>query len=735
MKEYLDLNNYEQQEHITYAHTRQQRTIIHISEAVSGKKGYYCMGCGRELQARKGDINIHHFAHDPLEIKKSGSCSFNNETYRHQLAKSILLRLKKIKVPDVCKYPSLERSGATFLLRSAHFITAHTAQQEIQFYEDEAGQIQYGQNINFAHTPQKDLLIQPDVAFFDETGKPILLIEMVATHRITDEKLLKIRRLGIDTVQVNVPKGSPIDIENAFSNPQKIKWVYNHEQEQADYLSISKGSYSRVSLIDEWERDLIQSIETAKCAKIRISNLIRTIGKCLESESYRIAEQAIRQQISNVEGNTLEAAYRIAEQDSRATMDRKAAELDTRYQQITANHQSEISRLDQVTVEFRERRNALENKHEGEIRAEFDNIKANIEHEIQQIETEANRINTIFSKTARETNVELEKIIRYQNISHKLLGEKFRNTIQKLKESGSIAPPELSRRISSERHINRQLDDKWKHLQSSIESGDHDVFRMGGRKISNAEAAQREYRNAQTDEAIRRTIERNQEQINRIEQEQIAIETERRKLETDFSNTIATIERKRATIELARSREQEIFDRNAVEREQRIVNRSYQNQLGAVRQEQSALSTATNNLERDFKNAINAIERKRTTIEADRSREQNLAANYTASLSELRSLQSQEQQLVESDTTRHHELRTAIATLERDEVELATFREQLSLASPKGDVCLYPRLQSQFEELLSALQHIILLGESQKGIRSIRKAQEAFESRIYKKWS
>jgi hypothetical protein len=57
------------------------------------------------------------------------------------------------------------------------------------------------------------------------------------------------------------------------------------------------------------------------------------------------------------------------------------------------------------------------------------------------------------------------------------------------------------------------------------------------------------------------------------------------------------------------------------------------------------------------------------------------------------------------------------------------------LASPKGDVYLYPRLQARFEELLSALQNILLLGESQKGIRGIRKAQEAFELGIYKKWS
>ena len=70
--------------------------------------------------------------------------------------------------------------------------------------------------VDFEKEKEKFLLIQPDVAFFDKDETPILLIEIVATHKVDPEKIVKIKRLGIDTVQVKVPKDSPQEIENCF---------------------------------------------------------------------------------------------------------------------------------------------------------------------------------------------------------------------------------------------------------------------------------------------------------------------------------------------------------------------------------------------------------------------------------------------------------------------------------------------------------------------------------------
>ena len=163
----------------------------HISEVESGKKGYYCMGCGREMQAKKGGILTHHFAHDPKDILKKGKCIYSDETYRHKLAKEILQRIKQIKVPNLYKYPSLGIEGKPNKLREAWTVVASTVKNELTFYEDENGTICYGRDIVFEGT-EKFLLIKPDVTFFDKDENPILLIEIVATHKIDKNKLIKI---------------------------------------------------------------------------------------------------------------------------------------------------------------------------------------------------------------------------------------------------------------------------------------------------------------------------------------------------------------------------------------------------------------------------------------------------------------------------------------------------------------------------------------------------------------
>lgn len=77
--------------------------VIHISEACSGRKGYFCLGCERELQAiiSKIENRISYVRHDLKAVKNQKKCTYSDETYRHKLAKEILQRIKKIKVPVV----------------------------------------------------------------------------------------------------------------------------------------------------------------------------------------------------------------------------------------------------------------------------------------------------------------------------------------------------------------------------------------------------------------------------------------------------------------------------------------------------------------------------------------------------------------------------------------------------------------------------------------------------------
>ncbi len=70
--------------------------IIHISEARSGKKGYFCLGCSREMQAVKSKIENYrsYFRHDPKGVEPNRKCTYSDETHRHKLAKDILQQIE-----------------------------------------------------------------------------------------------------------------------------------------------------------------------------------------------------------------------------------------------------------------------------------------------------------------------------------------------------------------------------------------------------------------------------------------------------------------------------------------------------------------------------------------------------------------------------------------------------------------------------------------------------------------
>ena len=77
------------------------RDVRHISEVESGKNGYHCIGCSYEMIARKGPLRQNHFSHAPRNLLDKVECTYSDETYRHKLAKEILQREKKIRVPAV----------------------------------------------------------------------------------------------------------------------------------------------------------------------------------------------------------------------------------------------------------------------------------------------------------------------------------------------------------------------------------------------------------------------------------------------------------------------------------------------------------------------------------------------------------------------------------------------------------------------------------------------------------
>ncbi|MCE2893572.1 MAG: hypothetical protein LW721_03975 [Flammeovirgaceae bacterium] len=285
---------------------------IHISTATSGRKGYFCLGCERAMQAVKHQkINhVDYFRHDAKAVANLPKCTYSDESHRHKIAKEILQRIKRIKVPALYKYPPKKQVGLANLLDESKFIEAYTVRNELTFYEDEFGTIRYG-NSKDVKIDERYLTVRPDVTFFNNKDEPKLFIEIIATHGIKVDKLVKLKRLGIDTVQVTIPKDSPENIEKCFFTTDRTKWVYNNVEERTEYLPIALRSPEGVSQIDELQRKLFE--ETFSCRASEIGNLVRTITRCLESKPYRESENGFREEITRVERNTESNRTRLAE--------------------------------------------------------------------------------------------------------------------------------------------------------------------------------------------------------------------------------------------------------------------------------------------------------------------------------------------------------------------------------------------------------------------------------------
>lgn len=273
--------------------------IKFILDVESGRKGYWCLGCNEEMQAVRFKVDHYksYFRHDPKDVKIERKCSFSNQDYRHRLAMDILARTKRIKIPNLYKYAP--DGNSKILIQESKFVEATSVKAELTFYENDDGIIMWGKK---PEIDEKYLLIRPDITFFDVHEKPILLVEIVVTHKIDDEKRVKMKRLGIDTIQITIPRDSPENIAKSLEITQHTKWVYSHVEQNTNYLQLSQRDGEGISPADAIEMGFFR--ETFACRESQIKNLIRSITRCLESQQYRRIEQEFKSELSRVEGNT-----------------------------------------------------------------------------------------------------------------------------------------------------------------------------------------------------------------------------------------------------------------------------------------------------------------------------------------------------------------------------------------------------------------------------------------------
>jgi hypothetical protein len=359
----------------------------HISEIeVIRGRGYTCIECGQEMIAKKSDLELrrHHFAHFAVDVINKGKCTFSNETYRHKIAKDILQMSKKIKVPSLYKFPPSDYDGKPNKLEDSKFIEAGRVEIQMQFYENKSGKICWGRNNNEEDDKIKYNLFEPDVSFFDESGNPILLIEIVATHDVDKDKLFKIQSLGIDTIKVKIPRGSKEEIENTFLTTNNTEWVYNYERESTEYIRIPKRSDDAVSSINQFQRRIVISGESYECKKARISNLIRKINGCLESEQFRNNQETTTKELQRVEENTERNRIRLRE-----LQERHEGEIEKEFESERERLDKEEAEIIESEGKFREYKKDLERRYKAKgdkLRESQEGYRGTDQDEIDRIE-------------------------------------------------------------------------------------------------------------------------------------------------------------------------------------------------------------------------------------------------------------------------------------------------------------------------------------------------------------
>ena len=194
-------------------------TLVHISEAQQGLAcGCVCPSCKERLVARKGPITVHHFAHN-----KGAECAKAVETALHLAAKQILSERREIVLPAV--------HIAFNAYRDPIPVSA-----ERTFSLDEV------------HAEHRTEDIVPDILAY--CRRVPLMIEIRVTHEVDDNKLAKIRKLGISTIEIDLSS-----ISRAFSPDELLdavvrrtdnkKWVFNAKAEKYKQMLLATGERKR----------------------------------------------------------------------------------------------------------------------------------------------------------------------------------------------------------------------------------------------------------------------------------------------------------------------------------------------------------------------------------------------------------------------------------------------------------------------------------------------------------
>lgn len=468
-----------QEENNVYAQSTVHSRIIHISEAISGRQGYFCLGCKSEMQAVLFKIpnHISYFRHDPKEVDYKQRCTYSDEEHRRLIARNILARLKKLKVPALYKYPPKGSEDLPFKISDAKVIEAHDAYPERYFYETHEGEIIWGEKDN---ENGLTFLLKADVVLVDRDNNPILLIDFVTKHKKLDAiAKATLKSLQIDAVQVRVPKESPEEIEKSLSKTDRTKWAYSYEQERTEYVRVPGTTPGEIQPIDELQRELFE--ENFFCRQSEIRNLIRSIARCLESKPYRESDEGITGELQRVKEELEQFRQRREELRNRIETlvgsefsarrgaineeNQRIEKEKIRLEQLSTNLEKRYIKkgfeLDQEEADLRKRTEAG-HREKGTRGSTVQSRKRDIGRAIASERDEIARIENDITSLPEKFKQEEERIRRENEESEAELRRKERELPERIKNGDSSINDELSRGIEEIVNIRGIINDSIK---------------------------------------------------------------------------------------------------------------------------------------------------------------------------------------------------------------------------------------------------------------------------------
>ncbi len=140
--------------------------LISITEVESGfQSDCFCPCCGSQLLARKGDFNVHHFAHSKSD------CEYGLESALHLFAKQILEKSKSIFLPEL-------------------FAGKYLLNEKIEI------------PIDRVYLEERTGNIVPDVIIL--SGNRELFVEIAVTHFADYYKINKMKKMGIGGIEIDL---------------------------------------------------------------------------------------------------------------------------------------------------------------------------------------------------------------------------------------------------------------------------------------------------------------------------------------------------------------------------------------------------------------------------------------------------------------------------------------------------------------------------------------------------